>query len=208
MIIPGYTLRHARTVASCASSSVKSHVSSNKATQSKDRVVQTLLTSMFSCCNLDWGFRFWHFSSRFLEMARRTHRGTDFVGWESSTTQLKYPSGMLKDSHFLSRHESKGRNLVLQPLSAFINQLEAGLRPSVAPPPLEARCRVSVWTKKVFGLDWSYACGRKQCAIVPRCLWIPCHHGWGGMCCHRIPQVSHRSHYIAMLSLFWIAIGR
>ena len=29
--------------------------------------------------------------------------------------------------HFLSRHKSKGRNMVLRPLSGFINQLEAGL---------------------------------------------------------------------------------
>ena len=89
MIIPGFALRHARTVASCASSSVKSRVSSNKATPRKGRVVPTLLTSRFSCCNLDWGFRFGHISSIFLSMAICTRRGTDFVGWESSTTQLK-----------------------------------------------------------------------------------------------------------------------
>ena len=96
MIIPGFTLRHARTVASCASSSVKSHVSSNKATPRKSRVVPMLLTSRFSCCNLDWGFRFGHISSIFHSMATRTRRRTDFVGWESSTTQLKNPSEMLK----------------------------------------------------------------------------------------------------------------
>ena len=45
MIIPGFLLRHARTVASSASSSVKSDVSSNKATHRKGRVVPTLLTS-------------------------------------------------------------------------------------------------------------------------------------------------------------------
>ena len=98
MIIPGFALRHARTVASCASSSVKSHVSSNKATPRKGRVVSTLLTSRFSCCDLDWGFRFWHISSIFLSMAIHTRRGTDFVGWESSATQLKNPSETLKDS--------------------------------------------------------------------------------------------------------------
>ena len=91
MIIPGFTLRHARTVASCASSSVKSHVSSNKATPRKGCVVQTLLTSRFSWCILDW-------SSIILSMARRTRRGTDFVGWDSSTIQLKNPSGTLKDN--------------------------------------------------------------------------------------------------------------
>ena len=98
MIIPGFTLRHARTVASCAFSSVKSNVPSNKATLRKGRVVPTLLTSRFSCCILDWGLRFGYISSIFLSMGRRTRRGTDFVGWESSTMQLKNPSGMLKDS--------------------------------------------------------------------------------------------------------------
>ena len=98
IIIPGFTLRHARTVASCASSSVKSHVPSNKATPCKGRVVPTLLISSFPRCTLDWGFRFGHISSIFLSMARRTLRGTDFVGWDSSTMQLKNPSGMLKDS--------------------------------------------------------------------------------------------------------------
>ena len=129
MIIPGFTLRHARTVASCASSSVKSHVSPNMATPRKGRVV----TSMFSCCNLDWGFRSGHISSIFLSMARRTGRRTDLVGWESSTTQLKTFRNverlrhLFSRFHFLSRHESKSRNLVLQPLSGFISQLEAGL---------------------------------------------------------------------------------
>ena len=97
MIISGFALRHARTVASCASSSAKSHVSSNNATHRKGRVVSTLLTSRFSCCVLDWGFRFGHISSIFLSTARRPRRGTDFVGWESSTMHLKNPSG-LKDS--------------------------------------------------------------------------------------------------------------
>ena len=48
--------------------------------------------------NLDWGFRFGHISSIFLSTDRRTRRGTDFAGWGSSTTQLKNPSGMLKNS--------------------------------------------------------------------------------------------------------------
>ena len=113
MIIPGFTLRHARTVASCASSSVKSHVSSNKATPCKGRVVPTLLTSMFSCCNLDWEFRFGHISSIFLSMARRTRRGTDLVGWVSLDTSPRAATGFSG------------------PLSGFINQL--GQRPSIAP---------------------------------------------------------------------------
>ena len=141
MIIPGFTLRHART---------KSHVSSNKATPRKGRVVPTLLTSRFSCCNLDWRFRFGHISSMFRSMARRTRRGTDFVGWESSTTQLTEPFRnverlryLFSRFHFLSRHDSKGRNLVLRPLSGFINQLEAGLLVhALQLPPLEARCLV------------------------------------------------------------------
>ena len=154
MIIPGFTLRHARTVASCASSSVKSHVSSNKATPRKGRVVPTLLTSRFSCCNLDWGFRFGHISSIFLSMARRTQRGTDFVGWESSTTQLKTPfrnverlCHLFSRFHFLSRHESKGRTLVLRPLSGFIKSIgdrPPDPRPSPVPAPLEARYLVAL----------------------------------------------------------------
>ena len=83
IIIPGFTLRHARTVASCASSSVKSHVPSNKATPRKGRVVPTLLISRFPRCIHDWGFRFGHISSIFLSLARHTLRGTDFVGWDS-----------------------------------------------------------------------------------------------------------------------------
>ena len=98
MIIPGFALRHARTVASCASSLVKSHVSSNKATRRKGRVVRTLLTPSFSCCILDWVCRFGHISSMFLSLARRTRRGTDFVGLDSSTIQWKNHAGMLKDS--------------------------------------------------------------------------------------------------------------
>ena len=151
MIIPGFTLQHARTVASCASSSVTSHVSSNKATPRKGRVVPTLLASRFSCCILDCGFRLGHISSMFLSMT--TRRGTDFVGWESSIIQLKNPSGMLKRLchlfsrlHFLSRHESKGRNLALRALSGFIHQLETGLLVHAfqlaAPALLEARCLV------------------------------------------------------------------
>ena len=69
IIIPGFTLRHARTVASCASSSVKSHVPSNKATPRKGRVVPTLLISRFPRSILEWGFRFGHNSSIFLSMA-------------------------------------------------------------------------------------------------------------------------------------------
>ena len=50
MIIPGFALRHARTVASCAFSSVKSHISPNKATPRKGRVVPMLLTSSGGGC--------------------------------------------------------------------------------------------------------------------------------------------------------------
>ena len=77
---------------------------------------------------------------------------TDLVGWESSTTQLKNffrnverLCYLLSRFHFLSRHESKGRNLVLRSLSGFINQVGGrppGPRPSVAPAPFEARCLV------------------------------------------------------------------
>ena len=123
MIIQGFTLQHARIVASCASSSVKSHVSSNKATPRKGRVVPKPLTSRFSCCILDCGFRFGHITSILLSMTRRNWRGTE-----------KKPSGMLEKLchlfsrlHFLSRHKSKGRNLVLRALSCFLNQLEADL---------------------------------------------------------------------------------
>ena len=127
MIILGLALRHARTVASCASSSVNSHVSSNKATPRKVRVVPTLITSRLSCCILDCEFRFGHISSIFLSMARRTRRGTDFVGWESSTMQLKNPSGTLKssvtcspDSTFCLDASPRVVIFVLRPLSDFI----------------------------------------------------------------------------------------
>ena len=135
-----FTLQHARTVASCASSSVKSHVSSNKATPRKGRVVPTPPTSRFSCCNIDWEARFGHISSIFLSMARRTQRGTDFVGWEPSTMQLKNPSGMLKKlCHLFSRLHFLSR-LVLQPLSGLINRQETppGPRLSAVPALLEA----------------------------------------------------------------------
>ena len=95
MNIPGFTLQHARTVASCVSSSVKSHVSSNKAIPRKSRVVPTLLTSRFSCCILNWGFRFGHIASRWPDAPGEKPTS---VGWESSTMQLKNPSGMSNDS--------------------------------------------------------------------------------------------------------------
>ena len=61
-------------------------------------VSPTLLTSRFSCCILDCGFRFGHISSIFLSMTKRTRRGTDFVGWESSTMQLKKPFRNVENS--------------------------------------------------------------------------------------------------------------
>ena len=134
MIIPGFALRHARPVASCASSSAKSHVSSNKATPRKGRVVPTLLTSRFSGCVPGWWFCFGHISSIFLSMARRTRRETDEVGWESSTMQSKKSfrnveklRHLFSRIHLMSRHDSKGRNLVLKALSRFIGQLEIHL---------------------------------------------------------------------------------
>ena len=72
-------------------------------------------------------FRFGHISSTILSMARRTRRGTDFVGGESSTMQLKNPfrnveklCHLFSRLHFLSRRESKFRDLALRALSDFI----------------------------------------------------------------------------------------
>ena len=97
-----YSRIHTATRSNC-SFPVHFHPSSRTSRQTRQllaKVVssQTLLTSRYSCCILDRGFRFRHISSIFLSIARRTQRGTDFVGWESSTIQLKNPSGMLKDS--------------------------------------------------------------------------------------------------------------
>ena len=89
MIIPGFALQRARTVASCASASVKSHFLSNKA---------TLLIFKYSRCVLVWGVRSELIATIFLSMARGTRRGTDVVGWDSSAIRLKNPSGTQKDS--------------------------------------------------------------------------------------------------------------
>ena len=106
----------------------------HKATPRKGRVVPTLLTSRFSCCNLDWGFRFGHISSIFLSAARRTRRGTDFrlLGVQYHVIEKPFRNDericyLFSRFHFLSRHESKDRNLVYRPLSGFINQIEASL---------------------------------------------------------------------------------
>ena len=136
MIIPGFTLRHARTVASCASSSVKSHISSNKATPRKGRVVPTLLTSRFSCCNLDWeGSIRAHFVN--IPFDGQTHPTRNRLRrLEIQYHTIKKPirnverlCHLFSRFHFLSQHESKGRNLVLRPLSRFIKSI--GDRPPV-----------------------------------------------------------------------------
>ena len=132
MVIPGFALQHARTVASCASSSVKSHVSSNKATPRKGRVVPSLLRpgSRIAILTEDFDSGTFH---RYSFRWPGTRRGTDFDGWESSTTQLETLQEcerlchLFSRFHFLSRHESKSRNLVLRPLSGFIKQLETDL---------------------------------------------------------------------------------
>ena len=117
----------------------------------ESRVVPMLLTSRFSCCNLDWGFRFGHISSIFHSMASRTRRGTDFVGWESSTTQLKNPSKMLKSLPLVlpiplsvsarvqgSESGSQGGVQFLE----STGDRPPGPRHSAAPALLEARCLV------------------------------------------------------------------
>ena len=152
MMIPGFALRHALTAASCTSSSVKSHVSSNKATPRKGRVVPTLLTSGFSCCILNLGFRFGHISSIFLSMARRTRRGTDFVGWESSTMQLKNPSGTLKSS------------VTCSPYSTFC--LDASPRVEIW---FSGRCPISS-----PGPHPSVAPARSRGTVFRRSQWEPC----------------------------------
>ena len=131
MIIPGFTLRHARTVASCASSSVKSHVPSNKATPRIGGVVPTLLTSRFSCCILDWGFRFGHISSIFLSNGqthparnRLRRLGIEHHPIEKPFRNVERLRHVFSRFQFLSRHESMGRNLALRALSGFVNELE------------------------------------------------------------------------------------
>ena len=86
MIVPGFAPRHARTVSSCASASVKSQLSPNNATPRNGRVVSTLLIFRFSRCVLDWGVRSGLIATIFLSMTRCT---TDFVGWDSGTIQVK-----------------------------------------------------------------------------------------------------------------------
>ena len=98
MIIPGFALPHARTAASYAPASVKSHFPSNQAIHRNGRVVPTLLRYRFSRCVLGWGVRFGFIATMFLSMARRTRRRTDFVGWASSAIQLRKPSVTQKDS--------------------------------------------------------------------------------------------------------------
>ena len=175
MIIPGFTLRHARTVASCASSSVKSHVSSNKATPRKSRVVPTLLTSRFSCCILDWGFRFGHISSMFLSMARRTRRATDFVGLDSSTIQFKNPSGILKDS------------VTCSPDSTFC----LGTSPRVAIW-FSGRCPVSEinWRQASWSTPFSCPCTFRG-TVSRRPQWEPCSRRHPRS--SPGPQVEHRT---------------
>ena len=90
--------------------------------------VPTLLTCRFSCCNLDWGFRSGHISSIFLSMARRTsEEQTSSVGSpvprnEKPFRNVERLCYLFSRFHFLYRHESQGRNLVLRPLSGFITQ--------------------------------------------------------------------------------------
>ena len=71
MNIPGFTLQHARTVASCASSSVKSHVSSNKATPRK---------------GLDWRFRCSDTSHRYIPFNGQAHPA------RNPTSSVRVPS--------------------------------------------------------------------------------------------------------------------
>ena len=90
LTIPGFTLRHARTVASRASSSVKSHVSSNKATPRKGRVVPTLLTARFSCAFLTGDFDSGTFR-RYSCQWPGAHGEEPTSGWDSSTIPIENP---------------------------------------------------------------------------------------------------------------------
>ena len=136
MIIPGFALRHAQTVASCASASVKSHFSSNKAIPRRRRVVSTLLRySFFTLCSWLGCLTLAHCDD--VPFDGQTHPArNDFVGWESSTTQLKKKktSGLQKDSvtcfpdpTLCLGTSPRVATCLSGTLSGLINQLEAGL---------------------------------------------------------------------------------
>ena len=81
LIIPGFALRHARTVASCASPSVRSHFSSNKAIPRNGRVVSTLLWYRFSRCVLGLAVRSRLIATIFLSRPDAPDKGrTSSVG--------------------------------------------------------------------------------------------------------------------------------
>ena len=134
MIIPGFALRHTRTVASCASSSVKSHVSSNKATSSQRScrpnaphiqvfVLHSQLGISFRAHFIGISFN----GQTHLARDRLRRLGIEHHAIEKPFRNVKKLCHLFSRLHFLSRHKSKGRNLVLWPLSGFIYQLETGL---------------------------------------------------------------------------------
>ena len=73
-ILLGFALWRARTVASCASASVKSRFSSHKATPRNGRVVSTLIVYRFSRCVFGWSVWSGLIATIFLSITRRTRR--------------------------------------------------------------------------------------------------------------------------------------
>ena len=103
MMIPGFALRHVRTVASCASASVKSYFPSNKAIPRNGGVVSTLLRyRFFTLCS--WLGCLIRAHCNDVPFEGQTHRrGTDFVGWDSSAIYLRNPSGAEGLRHLFSQ---------------------------------------------------------------------------------------------------------
>ena len=125
MIIPRFTPRHARSVASCASSFVKSHVSSNNGNSSQrscrpqrsSRPCFRVAILTEDLCSFRW--------SDALGEHRLRRLGVQYHAIEKPFRNVERLRHLFSRFHFV--YESKGRKLVLRPLSGFINQLEAGV---------------------------------------------------------------------------------
>ena len=125
MIIPRFVLLHARTVAPCASASVKSHLSFNQATPRSGRVVSTLFIYRFSHRVLGWSVPSGFSATIFLSMARHpTRNGFRRLGFLrhpiekpfGNTERLRH---VFARFHHFSRYESKGGNLPLRRVVQF-----------------------------------------------------------------------------------------
>ena len=211
MIIPGFTLRHTRTVPSCASSSVKSHVSSNKATP---RVVPTLLKPFRDV------ERLCHLFSRFHLVSRHESMGRNLVFRPLSGFINQLETKLLVHALQLPLHlERHGVSLSPMgtmfasapsklPRSTCRTSHQSGLSPemyctssipgrgSAAAWPASPCSRVCMDTRGVRSRPvastvrlFSFEFGSR--ATVVR-----------GMRCHRFPHISHRSWHIAALRPF------